>query len=432
MLALARARVRFLMAALRPVTAVALLLATLAPRLCWWKRALVAAACAHQWRLLMADHLFHASVHAKVGTLVPGVFHRDGASHRLISPRLRALLASYKAPWWARWGDLSTISFSVRYAGPECLYHRLSVASLRGACELDQIIDTGAAQRKPRAVLMLCGIGGDSASAYVRCLGSRLARQMDVFVLIPRGFGNSSPLRGLEELFDTHSIDDANAAVNHLASLGYEHLAVIGFSLGGVQTVRLLAQDDARLPEALAGGVAFSGALAVPFIQHDRYVTTYQAPFLVPRIAADLVGKHAHLLRSRLGDDGLKRVLNASTYEDLFTSLYVKAGLKQGTLSDFLNGFVTAPHSIARPLLVVTALDDPLHHAGMIGIQLDEAAQRLEPSASEQLVLGVTANGGHVAWPTAGEAKYEFMFQVAEEFLATVFAQQPAATSKSI
>lgn len=62
---------------------------------------------------------------------------------------------------------------------------------------------------------------------------------------------------------------------------------------------------------------------------------------------------------------------------------------------------------IKTPLLLVSALDDPLHHPDCIGLQ--------EGPSSPNVALLLTETGGHVAWPGKG-GRFDFIPTVVHDF----------------
>merc|ERR1712150_128409 len=64
--------------------------------------------------------------------------------------------------------------------------------------------------------------------------------------------------------------------------------------------------------------------------------------------------------------------------------------------------------AIARPTLLLTARDDPLHHVDMLGIGADVK--------SPNLVFMVTEEGGHVHFPTDLRGSSTLVHSVVSEF----------------
>jgi hypothetical protein len=192
--------------------------------------------------MLRHDHVLHANLLNLLGDAQPGVYSHDKL---LVSvpPRLVSLIHNYRPPFPYRFGDISTISF-LRYAPPaefrrEILF--MDPASPDSKfIELDFFVGStpavAATAAAPRnVVLMLCGIGGDSRSPYIRCLCNRLCveRGLEVCVLPARGIGNSTPVTDLSHLFDPTSPREGLRALQHLSGK-YENVMVMGFSLGAV------------------------------------------------------------------------------------------------------------------------------------------------------------------------------------------------------
>ncbi|HLS35239.1 MAG TPA: alpha/beta fold hydrolase [Bacillota bacterium] len=92
-----------------------------------------------------------------------------------------------------------------------------------------------------RAVLLLHGFTGNSAD--VRMLGRFLeTKGYTSHAPIYRGHGKSP-----EELLKytpDHWVEDSEKAFRHLQKLGYEKIAVVGLSLGGVLSLRLATMED--------------------------------------------------------------------------------------------------------------------------------------------------------------------------------------------
>ena len=65
---------------------------------------------------------------------------------------------------------------------------------------------------------------------------------------------------------------------------------------------------------------------------------------------------------------------------------------------------------IARPTLLVTAIDDPLHNPDMLGFGTDH------PVESPNLIYMVTEEGGHVGWPSGFSGGSAFMRDTALSF----------------
>ena len=420
----------------------------------------------------VTDHVSVAWLLRKVGSFVPHTHNLHADSHsaqladakehvhlptvRELAAKLTSIAKAYRSPWWA-FGDLATVSFFMRgYAGPahvrftrERLTPRPSTTQtsspstwpngkprLRVPFDLDWLVppQQGAPLPTPiDAVLVLAGIGGDTASPYVRCVSSRLAELgFAVCVLPPRGLGVSTPVPNLESVFDPSDDSDALDAVAHVCKL-FRRVALLGFSLGGVATCRLLSRHDAALPLNLVGGVSVSGAFNVGFIHLPRYQDIYQEGLIVPGLVDGIVQRYGPLLMDRIGKQGIQRLMDARTYRDVHERFYLATGVKSGSFEQYRADLESDQDTVRRPLVLVTALDDPLHHVEHIGLRPPAAPMEEAKAHPSPVVVCVTDAGGHVAWPTssssssaaaaAGEG-YTFVHDVVEAFCESVFHQR--------
>jgi predicted alpha/beta-fold hydrolase len=146
----------------------------------------------------------------------------------------------------------------------------------------------------------------------------------------------------------------------------------------------------------------------------DRYVSHYQSPWLVPFLVDDLIAKYGApggILHAHLGDDGVRALASARTYQDMYNAVYLQTGIKRDVSFECFQSAFRTRH-FTRPLLLLAALDDPLHHAARLGVEYGGPGRVLH----ENLVLAITQAGGHVAWPVAGQQGYKFVGDVALEW----------------
>ena len=125
-------------------------------------------------------------------------------------------------------------------------------------------------------------------------------------------------------------------------------------------------------------------------------------------------------LKEMIGCTGIKLLREAATYRELFECFMHKVW-GGGTFEAWLEKAQAVEHvqNIARPCLVLTAKDDPLHGVDKIGIAAGMA------KGSPNLAVLVTECGGHVSWPvalTSGADGYQFMVDLSFRFMQAVRA----------
>ena len=211
---------------------------------------------------------------------------------------------------------------------------------------------------------------------------------------------------------------------------------IVGFSMGACMLCRYLGEYGAagRVPEAVRAGVAVSGAMKLDFMRWRRYESVYQ-PVIVPSLLSTIIRKYGGtLLRSgsgggggdssvtagsAAGDDGrvsLERLLACTTYKDLYEAVYKQRDRTRSF--EAWKASMEGAHVVSgvdRPLLVLSAADDPLHHPGLIGFPptadsratattTSTAAATTTASPNPNVAFWLTRYGGHVAWPTTTPA----------------------------
>jgi hypothetical protein len=165
--------------------------------------------------------------------------------------------------------------------------------------------------------------------------------------------------------------------------------AVIGFSLGANVTLKWLAEQGERAPEAVRGGVAIScpfdlGACARRLDERSgwwlrvHFLRTLRRKALVK--AAQFPG--------RLDEAAIRRASTFRTFDDIVTAPL--HGFRDAEEYWRLASSGASLGDIRRPALLLSAEDDPLIPASSIPV----AAARANPA----LRLEVTARGGHVGF----------------------------------
>lgn len=287
-----------------------------------------------------------------------------------------------------------------------------------------------------RLAILVPGIGGDSSAPYVLECASYLSGEDNwiVCVVNPRSDPDSTsavaPGRDDEDptrAFDPVGfVDDLALVVRHLceqkrgaSSLGpwmeedttFRHVAIVGFSLGAIVTSKYLASR--KIPPVVRCGICVSGAFSLDFALWRRYAYFYQA-VIVPTLVEKFETRYGlDAIRRRLGDRRTARLFGARNYKELVESCSstVSSGgddggskhMTRSSFGDFRKGLEVDTdeiRAISRPLLLLTSLDDPLHHADLIGLS------KIRAAANDNIAVLVTRYGGHVLWPE-GSSPFE-------------------------
>ncbi len=235
------------------------------------------------------------------------------------------------------------------------------------------------------------GLEGSSGASYVRGLAAAAARAgLGVAAWNFRGC-SGEPNRLLRQ-YHSGETGDLAAIVAHLVREDSGRAVLLaGFSLGGNQTVKWLGESGDALPGAVRAAVAISvpfdlAACALALDGPGFWPWVYRERFLrrLRRKALRKAGEHP----GRIDIDAVRRAATFSAYDGLVTAPLHGFGSadeywRRCSAGQFVEG-------VRRPLLLVSADDDPLVPASTIPI----AAASANPSVT----LEITSGGGHVAF----------------------------------
>lgn len=254
-------------------------------------------------------------------------------------------------------------------------------------------------------VLLVHGLGGSAESVYIRASALALLRAgFDVARVDLRCAGNSKQTS--THAYHAGKTDDLRVVLRHLAtrteSVGGTStaaLAVMGFSLGGAMTVKLLGEPLEGLP--VAAGVAVSAPLDLvagathlsnsTFGVYERAVlrglrsdVRAPAPDGAPRVTP---AERAAIERAR----------TLPEFDDAFTA--PRNGWRDAQQYYEVNSALPYLPRIAVPTLVIHAVDDP-----MIPV---EPYRRVDWEALERaghVRRAITPHGGHVGFHERGKS----------------------------
>ncbi len=273
-------------------------------------------------------------------------------------------------------------------------------------------------------VMVVChGLEGSSRAAYVRGIAARAcARGLAVLALNFRSC-SGTPNR-LPRFYHSGETGDLAAVVERVGAERPDRTILLcGFSLGGNVVVKYLGERGDAVPAQVAGAAVIS----VPF-DLARCARALDGPGLWSwiyreRFLRALRGKALALCRRFPGLLDPAAVRAARTFAAFDTAVTAP-----------LHGFASAEDywarsssaqfvaGVRRPLLAISALDDPL----VPGSSLPVEAARANP----MVTLVTTPSGGHVGFVSGSPLRPGYWAEArAIEFLASLAARSAAATS---
>ncbi len=242
-----------------------------------------------------------------------------------------------------------------------------------------------------RALVIVHGLGGSDASAYVVATG-RLAwaRGWHVVRMNMRGSGDGFDLCPL--LYNAGLDTDLLAALSALSSL-VPRISVAGFSLGANLSLLMLGRRREQLPGALGGTAAVSPPLAL-----SACADALEAPGngLYQRYFMQMLAE-GYRRRNRARPDlfAASRELGLRTVREYDERITAPFGGYESA-AQYYERSSAGPWlaSIDRPALVLAAADDPMIPSGSV------AGWPLSPSVRREIL----PTGGHVGFVGRSQA----------------------------
>lgn len=245
-----------------------------------------------------------------------------------------------------------------------------------------------------RVVIVSHGLEGNSRKKYPLGMARHLnSLGWDVVCLNFRGC-SGEPNR-LPRFYHSGVTDDLHTVLCHaLATGGYRKAALIGFSMGGNQTLKYLGEDPAKVPAEVAAAVAFSVPcdLASSSRRLERFDNRLYMQYFMKGLREKVKIK-AEMFPELLNTEGLAGMRTFIPFDDKYTApihgfrdamdYYTRCASLQ-----FLD-------AIKVPTLLVQAADDPFLPESCYPLVVAES--------SAYLHLEIPRYGGHVGFMQPGE-----------------------------
>ena len=307
----------------------------------------------------------------------------------------RLLISTHAVPWYMRNGQLQTLY-------PALFRRTLDLAPderVRLETPDDDFIDVDWYRAAPRpgahndrVVILSHGLEGHSRRGYIRGMAKAcLACGWDAAARNFRGC-SGEPNRQ-KRLYHSGETDDLDLVIRHAVDLGYRQVVLVGFSMGGNQTLKYLGENPNRVPAEVAAAATFSvpcDLVSANDVLSQPTRCHYMAYFM-RTLRLKIREKH-----SRFPDypsiHGLDHMRTFAPFDERFTApLFGFASAldywQKASCLPFL------PH-IRVPALLVNAADDPF---------LSPACTPHALAASHpKLLLEVPTHGGHVGFTLPG------------------------------
>jgi len=220
--------------------------------------------------------------------------------------------------------------------------------------------------------------------------------------------GCSGEPNRLPRLYHSGVTDDLHRVINHGLGQGFGSVALIGFSMGGNQTLKYLGEAPGLVPQAVCGSVVFSVPCELTDSGRvlDRLSNRPYMHYFMKGLKAK-VREKADRFPDLIDVDGLDDMITFRPFDDKYTAPL--HGFKDA--SDYYRQCSAARflETIEVPTLIVQAQDDPFLAASCYPV---EAAQQ-----NEQLFLEMPEFGGHVGFMGGWTDPYYWSEKRAVSFL---------------
>jgi hypothetical protein len=258
-------------------------------------------------------------------------------------------------------------------------------------------------------VLVVHGLGGSIESTYVRATAAGLLRSgYPVARVDLRGVGDSS--EHCRMLYHGGRSEDLRSVLHALAAESDGRgLALMGFSLGGNVSLKLLGEPLEGLPVRAGVSVSAPLDLATGTEHLSRRMFGLYERFLVAKLRQDTA--HSGLALSPTERAAIARLRTITEFDDLITAKH--NGWRDAAEYYAVNSSAQFLPRITVPTLVIHALDDPMVPAGPYRAIDWESLESTTP-----VRRAITPHGGHVGFHARGEQMPWYVAR-AVRFLAT-------------
>lgn len=283
-----------------------------------------------------------------------------------------------------------------------------------GEIALDWVENKTTALSLKPLLFILPGLSGDSSANYVtQQAHAALEAGFDCVVMTNRGlFGN--PLL-TPQAYSGAWTEDLRQAINHVhKKLPQQPMVAIGYSLGSNVLVKYMAEEGNHTP--LRAGVSISNPYN--FVKSSESLPGFYSRHLVKGLIQyfdkhkDVLLKHPEIAKS-VGPN--LSVATLKEFDDKVTS--IAFGFASADAYYSYAGCYQYLDAVCRPLLMLSARDDPIVHP--------EAIPTEKAKSHDYLILAITETGGHVAFPEGWLPKDKcWSDRISVEFLNAILAEQ--------
>ena len=243
-------------------------------------------------------------------------------------------------------------------------------------------------------VLLVHGLGGGPDAVYVRAAANALATDGYASVALGlRGAGSTRPGGGADDFYHVAQAGDLDACLAHADLARYEHVFVLGFSIGGHLALHL-----ARAPRDPRVRAVAAVCSPIDLAAAQRHLDAPRAAFYRQHVLRGLKAGYAAVAAHRGEASPVvpnpTAAIAAVRTIHAWDTLAIAPRYGFASPEHFYATMSVAPHlpTLAVPSLLVLAVDDPL-------VPRHVVEPFLPAAGAGAFEVRWTTSGGHVAFP---------------------------------
>jgi len=294
--------------------------------------------------------------------------------------------SSYNPPFGLGNGHIQTVFPTLFRKVPTIVSRRERIATIDGDfLDLDWIHDG----ISDKLAILSHGLEGSSESVYIKGMAAALSRAgWDVLAWNFRGCGGEMNLR--LQSYHSGSTQDLFQVIQHAANSDrYKNITLLGFSMGGNITLKLLGEKEFELPAVVSAAITFSVAtnLASCAAQLERLENQVYMKRFLKTLREKIEGKIQNY-PDHIIDEGLLQMRTFREFDNAYTApihgfLNAEDYWKQSSCGQFIP-------NISVPTLLVNAINDPFLSTSCYPI--DSA------NNNQNFYLEIPSSGGHMGF----------------------------------
>jgi uncharacterized protein len=256
-----------------------------------------------------------------------------------------------------------------------------------------------------KLVIISHGLEGSSERHYSKGMAKYFYdRDWDALAWNCRGC--SGVMNRLPRFYHHGATEDIAAVIDHAIQLKYEHITLVGFSMGGSMSLKYVGERRGMLPTQVRSAVTFSVPcdLKSSATELDKPSKKFYLNRFLKKLEKKIRAKSA-LFPEQISTAGLEKIKTFREFDNKYTApLHGFADA-----DDFYAKASSGPyiHSIEIPTLIVNALNDPF---------LPDECYPVEIAKNHlNVYLETPSRGGHVGFSLYGTSE-SWMERRAYEF----------------